>query len=118
VIGHSAQGDNEQLNVDNVVFIGGPGVGVDHASELQVPEETDIYASTAENDIIRTTPTFIHGPQPIGDEFGAQSFTSDPGTDGSWYTGGYSTDAHSEYWNRDSRSVEHMGRIVVGGKPN
>lgn len=118
VIGHSAQGENEQLDVDNVVLIGSPGVGVDHASDLQVPDDTDIYASTAENDIIRSTPPFVHGPQPIGDDFGAQSFTSDPGTDGSWYTGGYSTDAHSEYWNQDSASLENMGRIVAGGQPN
>ncbi|SFA84442.1 Alpha/beta hydrolase [Amycolatopsis marina] len=118
VIGHSAQGENAQLNVDNVVFIGSPGVGVDNASELQVADDTNIYASTAENDMIRGTPPFIHGPQPIGDDFGAQSFTSDAGTEGDWYTGGYSTAAHSEYWNKDSASLENMGRIVVGERPN
>ena len=118
VIGHSAQGENAQLDVDNVVFIGSPGVGVDHASELQVPEDTNIYASTAENDIIRGTPTFIHGPQPIGEDFGATPFTSDAGTEGDWYTGGYSTDAHSEYWNKDSSSLRNMGRIVVGNEPS
>jgi pimeloyl-ACP methyl ester carboxylesterase/uncharacterized protein YukE len=118
VIGHSAQGDNAQLDVDNVVFIGSPGVGVDNASELQVPEDTNIYASTAENDIIRSTPPFIHGPQPIGEDFGAQPFTSAPGTDGSWITAGYSAEAHSEYWNKESESLRNMGRIVVGGQPN
>jgi pimeloyl-ACP methyl ester carboxylesterase len=116
VIGHSAQG--AQLDVDNVVLIGSPGVGVEHASDLQVPADADIYASTAENDIIRATPEFIHGPQPISDDFGAIPFTSDAGTGGAWYTGGFSTDAHSEYWNRDSASVENMGRIVVGRQPN
>ncbi|CAM3011823.1 alpha/beta fold hydrolase [Saccharomonospora xinjiangensis] len=116
VVGHSAQG--ERLDVDNVVFIGSPGVGVDNASELDLPDDAGIYASTAENDIIRGTPTFIHGRQPISDDFGAQVFTSDPGTDGDWYTGGYSTEAHSEYWNQDSASLRNMATIVVGGEPD
>ncbi|EHR61449.1 alpha/beta hydrolase [Saccharomonospora cyanea] len=116
VVGHSAQG--ERLDVDNVVFIGSPGVGVDHASELDLPDDAGVYASTAENDIIRGTPTFIHGPQPIGEDFGAEVFTSDPGTEGDWYTGGYSTEAHSEYWNQDSASLRNMATIVVGGQPD
>lgn len=116
VVGHSAQG--ERLDVDNVVFIGSPGVGVDHASELDLPDDAGVYASTAENDIIRGTPTFIHGPQPIGEDFGAEVFTSDPGTEGDWYTGGYSTAAHSEYWNQDSASLRNMATIVVGGQPD
>jgi uncharacterized protein YukE/pimeloyl-ACP methyl ester carboxylesterase len=116
VVGHSAQG--ERLDVDNVVFIGSPGVGVDHASELDLPDDAHIYASTAENDVIRATPPFIHGPQPVGDDFGAEVFTSDPGTDGEWYTGGYSTQAHSEYWNQDSASLRNMATIVVGGTPD
>ncbi|WP_277068916.1 alpha/beta hydrolase [Saccharomonospora viridis] len=116
VIGHSAQGG--QLNVDNAVFIGSPGVGVDHVSELNLPEDATVYASTAENDIIRGTPPLIHGRQPIGEDFGAEVFTSDPGTEGEWYTGGYSTAAHSEYWNQDSASLRNMATIVVGGKPD
>ncbi|TLW94587.1 alpha/beta hydrolase [Saccharomonospora piscinae] len=115
-IGHSAQGG--ELDVDNVVFIGSPGVGVDSASELDLPDGADVYASTAENDIIRGTPPFVHGPQPVGDDFGAEVFSSSPGTDGAWYTGGYSTEAHSEYWNQDSDSLDNMATIVVGGTPD
>ncbi|WP_298176038.1 alpha/beta hydrolase [Saccharomonospora sp.] len=116
VVGHSAQ--DGHLDVDNTVFIGSPGVGVDHVSELDLPDDATVYASTAENDIIRGTPPFIHGRQPIGDDFGAEVFTSDPGTEGDWYTGGYSTAAHSEYWNQDSDSLRNMATIVVGGKPD
>ncbi|EHK86560.1 alpha/beta hydrolase [Saccharomonospora azurea SZMC 14600] len=116
VVGHSAQG--EQLDVDNVVFVGSPGVGVDSAADLDLPDDAGVYATTAENDIIRATPPFIHGPQPVGDDFGAHVFTSDAGTDGDWYTGGYSTEAHSEYWNQDSASLRNMATIVVGGTPD
>ncbi|MGH3516580.1 MAG: alpha/beta hydrolase [Haloechinothrix sp.] len=116
VVGHSAQ--DAELDVDNVVFIASPGVGVDNASELKVPEGTDIYASTAENDIIRGIPPIIHGRQPIDEDFGATPFTSDPGTEGSWYTDGMSTEAHSQYWNKDSASLKNMARIVVGEKPS
>lgn len=117
VIGHAAQGDGVKLDVDNVVLIGSPGVGVDHASELRVPDDANIYASTAENDMIGLTPSLIHGPDPVDEDFGAQVFTSDPGTEGEWYTGGNSMAAHSEYWNPDSASLRNMGTIVVGGQP-
>lgn len=115
VIGHAAQ--DAQLNVDNAVFVGSPGVGVDHASELQVPEGANIYASTAEHDMIRGTPGFIHGPQPIDEDFGAEVFTSSPGTEGPWYQGGLSGEAHSEYWDKNSESLRNMGKIVVGKQP-
>lgn len=113
--GYAAQGENVQLDADNIAFVGSPGVGVDQASELQVPEDTDIYASTAQHDII--TPASPHGVDPTSEYFDAETFASDPGSKGSWYTGGYSSDAHSEYWNEDSDSLENMGRIVTGQQP-
>ncbi|PRX49008.1 alpha/beta hydrolase family protein [Prauserella shujinwangii] len=118
VIGHSAQGAGTRLDVDNVIFLGSPGVGVEHASDLRLPQDTNVYASTAENDVIRATPDIVHGPQPVSEDFGAKQFTSDPGTDGEWYTGGYSTDAHSEYWHKDSASLRNMATIVLGGQPS
>ncbi|MBB3049623.1 pimeloyl-ACP methyl ester carboxylesterase/uncharacterized protein YukE [Prauserella isguenensis] len=113
VVGHSAQGGH--LDVDNAVFIGSPGVGADHVSELDLPDDANVYAGTAENDIIRNTPPFIHDNQPINEDFGAEVFDAGEGTD-SWY--GTSPDAHSEYWDENSTPLRNLGRIVVGESPS
>lgn len=111
-IGHTAR--DHGLNVDNMVFLGSPGVGVDHASELGI-ETDNIYASTAENDIIRAGALVSHGvgDSPIDEDFGAVEFQSDPGTEG-WGPLSHSLAAHSEYWNDDNDSLENMGLIVAG----
>ena len=54
------------------------------------------------------------GPDPATTEFGGQVFTSDPGTPGPPYAGGLSTEAHSEYWNPKSKSLDNIGRIIAG----
>ncbi|KID28814.1 Alpha/beta hydrolase [Prauserella sp. Am3] len=105
------------LDADALVFVGSPGVGVDTASQLYLPAGAEVYATTAQHDVIRATPDFIHGRQPIADEFGAVEFESDPGSDGSWFTVGLSTKAHVEYWNMDSASLRNMARIALGRKP-
>ncbi|GAA1212614.1 Alpha/beta hydrolase [Prauserella alba] len=115
VVGHAAS--QAPLDVDAVVCVGSPGVGVDHVSELQLPESGRVFATTAENDVIRLTPDFVHGPQPIDDDFGATVFESDPGADGEWFTAGLSTEAHSQYWNTDSDSLRNFAAIILGRGP-
>ncbi|MFD6792050.1 MULTISPECIES: alpha/beta hydrolase family protein [Prauserella salsuginis group] len=115
VIGHAAS--EALLDVDAVVFVGSPGVGVDHVSELQLPEDCRVFATTAQNDVIRLTPDFAHGPQPIDEDFGATVFDSDPGADGEWFTVGLSTEAHSQYWNTDSDSLRNFAAIILGRGP-
>src|SRR5699024_2117911 len=79
VVGNAAQGgDSSPLNVDNAIFIGSPGVDAENTSELQLPEDADVYASTAEHDIINLIPDEIHGTHPASPEFGAETFASDP----------------------------------------
>lgn len=121
VIGHAAA--ESPLAADELVFAGSPGVGVQHASDLNIPPE-HVHATVAENDIIQATNLEygggrgdpgvdpIHGPDPASREFGGHVFTSDPGTAGS--LGGWSEVAHSEYWTRDSKSLENFGRIIAG----
>lgn len=112
VIGHTAR-DGGGLAVDQVIFIGSPGVGVDRAGELGIPQE-NVWSSTAENDAIRMAPEYLHGTDPGDYEFGGQHFTSDPGQE-DWY--GYSYAAHSQYWDPRSASLENMGRVIVGQQP-
>ncbi|WP_165401468.1 alpha/beta hydrolase [Herbihabitans rhizosphaerae] len=115
VIGHAAR--DGSLAVDNMVFVGSPGVGVDHVRDLHLdgvpPDQMSqrVHATTALHDIIRTTPPGLHSAQPIWQHFGAHVFESNPGTNS---VTGFSTEAHSEYWNKQNRSLENMGRIIAG----
>lgn len=122
------------LNTDEIIFIGSPGVGVDHASDLGIPPE-NVHASTAENDIIQVTntpdehqrivgplspdpPPPVKIPDPLGDDptdkdFGASTFESEPGANTWGIPHVPSVDAHTSYYERGSKSVENMGRIVT-----
>lgn len=87
------------LAVDDLIFVGSPGVGVDHASDLRVDPDR-IWATTAANDpiqyAVRPNPTIpqltlpgvildeiqgdlVHGHNPTRDSFGANVFPSSPG---------------------------------------
>ncbi|MFL6140376.1 MAG: alpha/beta hydrolase [Labedaea sp.] len=114
VIGHAAR--DEGLNADELVFVGSPGVGVVNASQLNFPPD-HVHASVAAHDMIHLAntgnPLFDpHGPDPTSGGFGAQVFTSDPGTPG--FGGTYSGAAHSEYWEKNNDALKNMGRIIAG----
>jgi len=121
VIGHTAA--TEGLDVDDVVFVGSPGVGVDNAADLNMPAG-HVHATVAEHDMIRASnigfevvpgiDTDVHGPDPTGSDFGANVFESDPGTEGPDYQGGLSSEAHSQYWDHGNRALENMGLIIAG----
>jgi len=116
-----------RADADNVVLIGSPGVNAESVSDLQLPEDADVYASTAEHDIINNVygadaalnaqglPD-IHGTPPVDDSFGAETFETKPGDEGSW-PGGTSVDAHSQYWQPWNNSLDSMARIVAGKEP-
>ncbi|GGK53240.1 alpha/beta hydrolase [Nocardia camponoti] len=143
VLGHSygttligeAASNGRTLNADNVVLVGSPGAGVDNVREISLSGVADgtqgqhIFATRAENDPVPRYSwaneagvlipiggvlTDDHGINPTDSSFGGQVFTSDPGTAGPWWSGGYSTDAHSDYWNTNSTSLVNMGRIIAG----
>jgi hypothetical protein len=120
VIGHTAR--DEQLDVDGVIFVGSPGVGVDKIEELHLPAD-QVYATVADNDVIKQTNNphsfddpiersmDIHGPDPADPRFGGHVFSSDPGTSGGPFG---SSDAHSEYWEPWNRSLANIGGIIAG----
>lgn len=115
VIGHTAHG--EGLDADELVFVGSPGVGVSNAAELNFPTD-HVHATEAEHDRIRLSnipgPYDVHGPDPTGNDFGARAFTSKPGTEGPWFTGGTSGEAHSQYWDSNNHALINMGLIIAG----
>lgn len=114
VVGHTLR-DHPGLNVDRAVMVASPGVGVDKASDLHIGAD-NVYSTTAKHDIIHV-PAGINGTDPVNPVFGGRVFQSAPGTEGPWYTDGYSSAAHSEYWNRDNPALDSMGRIIAGGQP-
>jgi hypothetical protein len=115
VIGHTAH--TETINADELVFVGSPGVGVNHVSELNFSAD-HVHATVAEHDIIHLAnieePEDVHELDPTSDRFGAHVFASDPGTEGPWYTGGLSGEAHSQYWEKNNVALDNMGRIIAG----
>lgn len=109
VVGHTAWSERG-LNADEIVLVGSPGSGSTHADHLGLPAE-NVHTATAENDKITWVTGFTHGSDPTGDEFGANTFESSPGSKGGKLPFGA---AHSEYFDNESDSVERIGEILAG----
>ncbi|MGW7253944.1 alpha/beta hydrolase [Streptomyces sp. NPDC054834] len=140
VLGHSygtlvageTMRDHPDLPVDRAILVGSPGVGVNHAKDLNIPAD-HVYAATAKNDLVNLAPppagrlaplnpmayarlfddhSIMYGYDPTSDEFGGQTFkVADgelPGSDGLM-------PAHSQYWEGDS--LRNMAKIATGGTP-
>lgn len=130
VVGHSygstligaAATDGHSLNADNLAFVGSPGTLTDDVTDLRLdgvaPAQNGehVYATAARHDPVPQygDVTRVFGPNPAGFGYGAHVFTSDSGTRGPWYAGGFHTDAHSEYWEYGSPSLRGLGQIIVG----
>ncbi|MEU4700897.1 alpha/beta hydrolase [Nonomuraea dietziae] len=87
---------------DDLIFVGSPGVGVDHATELGVAPG-HVWVGEAGNDPVAALGRF--GADPGNASFGAQHFPV--GRD-------VYTSAHSSYWDADSPPLRNMGRIING----
>ena len=121
------------LPVDNAIMVGSPGVGVDHAKDLNIPPD-HVFAATAKNDLINLAPppagtlaplnpkaymrlfddhSIVHGTDPVSGEFGGRVFAVPAGRfPGS---GGEAMPAHSQYW--DDKALKSLAKIVTGGQP-
>jgi hypothetical protein len=120
VVGTAAR--EHGLPVDDVVFVGSPGVGADRANDLGAPAG-HVWASTAEWDIIRgaaladralewldrdVTEDRWHGTDPGHPAFGGRSFSSDPG---SWHD---PVGAHNAYFDEGNAALAAIGAIARG----
>ena len=109
IIGHSYGGKvvgiadrEETLAVDDMIFIGNPDIGVNHASELSVGAG-HVYASVAPGDPIELVNIPLVTPAEEG--FGSQQFTS------------HRTevpDAHSSYFRQNSPAMFNQAAIITG----
>ncbi|MFI6906515.1 alpha/beta hydrolase [Nonomuraea sp. NPDC050394] len=110
VIGHSygslTSGQAATLRpgrlADDLILVGSPGVGVNHASELGL-DPNHVWVGEAGGDPVTALGSF--GADPGDASFGARRF---PVGRNVW------TSAHSSYWDRDSVSVRNMGRLING----
>ncbi|HEY0532168.1 MAG TPA: alpha/beta hydrolase [Actinoplanes sp.] len=125
VVGKAAASDPGPA-VDDVVFVGSPGVGVDSAAQLHVPPG-HVWSSTSRSDVIQYAAVSQHGladeltragfgvitperhlwfgENPSDPHFGARVFTSRP--DG----------GHLGYWDEGSQSLDALAAITLGQAP-
>ncbi|MEU2613615.1 alpha/beta hydrolase [Micromonospora sp. NPDC007271] len=124
VVGMAAR--DHGLSADALVFVGSPGVGVEHAGELRMPPG-QVWASTAPDDVIRLarspeelarramltgTPLGPAAAALDGHELWFGRDPSDPGFGGRRFPSGRY--GHSGYWEAGNPALDGMARIVLG----
>jgi pimeloyl-ACP methyl ester carboxylesterase len=88
------------LEVDDLVFVGGPGTGNNRASDLRLNEGGGVWAGRAADDKIAAAELVdTHGPDPTGADFGAELIMTD-GASG-----------HSEYFDEGTESLTNLAKI-------
>jgi pimeloyl-ACP methyl ester carboxylesterase len=123
VIGMTAH--DRGLDVDDAIFVGSPGVGVDRAGDLGLPVG-HVWSSTARTDPIewlragsgardpfvlgRTGPADGQwfGADPSSARFGGHVFTADPGDPR------HPAGVHSAYFDEGNAALDNIARIAVG----
>ncbi|HTF08775.1 MAG TPA: alpha/beta hydrolase [Asanoa sp.] len=135
VLGHSygaltvgTAAREQGLAANDLIFVGAPGVGTDHAAALGLPP-AHVWSSTAANDPIaylapgwkepfirigaelsnpfwpdlrpHTNEELWFGHNPSNPEFGGRVFTGDP-------------HGHSGYWRADNDALDDIARIALG----
>lgn len=98
-----------RTSVDDVVFLGSPGVRVDSADSVGSAGSTRVWAARGGRDWTRWLPPVRlgdlgHGADPVDPEFGAGVF--DVGDIG-----------HDGYFREGTASLRALGRIAVGEAP-
>ncbi|GAA2655948.1 alpha/beta hydrolase [Streptomyces vastus] len=106
LIGSAArQGD---LNADDVILAGSPGVQVSKADQLDVPAG-HVWNQEADADPVPDIGRYGHGGTdwdgpwtiPSDERFGANQMATD-------------TEGHSDYWREDTLSLRNQGMVVAG----
>ncbi|MFB6436796.1 alpha/beta hydrolase [Streptomyces sp. NPDC056411] len=111
VLGHSygttvvgiAASQGGGLDADNISAVGSPGLGVDHAKDLNVDPD-HFYTGVADDDKIRYAADTTLGHTPNEPHFGGTRFEVD-------------THGHSGYWDDKSESLRNQGKIIAGQLP-
>ncbi|MGW3501037.1 alpha/beta hydrolase [Streptomyces globisporus] len=97
-----------ELNADDVILAGSPGVQVSKAEQLDVPKG-HVWNQEADWDVVPDIGRFGHGGNdrdgvwliPSDPVFGANQMTTD-------------TSGHSDYWKENTESLRNQGLVVAG----
>lgn len=114
VIGHSygsltvGKALSDGARVTNVVFIGSPGVGVDHVRDFPPGAADHVYAGEVKGDPVATLQHF--GDDPTDPDFGAYVFDAGRGDSADPLS------RHSEYFD-DGAAIDNLVAISTGGTP-
>ncbi|MGC5365444.1 alpha/beta hydrolase [Streptomyces sp. DT24] len=120
LIGAAAQrGD---LNADDVIFAGSPGVKVGSAGEMDVPKG-HVWNEEADGDKVPDIGRYGHGGSqwrigggtfiiPSDDAFGANQMNTH--AEGSGPDGLKRSEGHSQYWTRGTTALKNQALVVVG----
>ncbi|BCL13970.1 alpha/beta hydrolase [Micromonospora sagamiensis] len=126
VVGTAAR--EHGLAADALVFVGSPGVGVDHAADLRMPPG-QVWASTAADDVIGLVrpPVELAGRAAVGaalpwlagdvvgrpdDDLWFGRDPTDPGFGGRTFPSGRY--GHTGYWDPANPALDGMARVVLG----
>ncbi|SCL40881.1 Alpha/beta hydrolase [Micromonospora pallida] len=126
VVGTAAR--EHGLAADALVFVGSPGVGVDHAADLRLPPG-QVWASTAADDVIGLVrpPVELAGRAAVGavlpwlagdvvgrpdDDLWFGRDPTDPGFGGRTFPSGRY--GHTGYWDPANPALDNMAHIVLG----
>ncbi|MFF8964174.1 alpha/beta hydrolase [Streptomyces globisporus] len=101
-----------ELNADDVVFAGSPGVQVGEASQMDVPKG-HVWNEEAEGDPVPDLGRFGHGGSQWRFGGGVAIIPSDELFGANQMTTGES-EGHSEYWDRDTDSIRNQAAVVTG----
>ncbi|MFD3487565.1 alpha/beta hydrolase [Streptomyces sp. NPDC058665] len=101
-----------ELNVDDVIFAGSPGVQVSNADQMDVPKG-HVWNQEAKGDVVPDVGRFGHGgtdwdgafTTPSDERFGANQLQTD-------------TEGHSDYWKEETDSLLNQGLVVAGKGEN
>lgn len=120
LIGAAAQ--KGELNANDVIFAGSPGVRVGSAEQLDVPKG-HVWNEEADGDKVPDLGRFGHGGSqwkyrggvflvPSDDQFGAHQMNTHGEDGGSGHLKG--AHGHSEYWDPGTTSPKNQALVVVG----
>ncbi|GGM22610.1 MULTISPECIES: alpha/beta hydrolase [Micromonospora] len=126
VVGTTAR--DHGLATDALVFVGSPGVGVQHAGELRVPAG-QVWSSTAPDDpirLVRPPDDLLRRAASAVPPFGPVGGLVDRPDGGLWFgrdpsdpgfggrTFGSDRSGHTGYWEADNPALDGMARVVLG----
>ncbi|MER7165836.1 alpha/beta hydrolase [Micromonospora sp. NPDC000207] len=126
VVGTAAR--DHGLAADALVFVGSPGVGVEHAGQLRVPPG-QVWSSTAPDDVIRLTrppEDLLRRATLTGTPLGVVTGLVDSSDGGLWFgrdpshpgfggrTFPSSRHGHTGYWEDGNPALDGMAGIVLG----